>query len=85
MFITVTGKARLLYAVLNQSDPVPISTFYFSKFKFKIAFLCEDLKGKDNFRDTDVDDRLTEWVLDKYCVGLWTGFIWLRTSFNGDV
>jgi hypothetical protein len=36
----------------------------------------ENLKGRDNSEDLDVDGKIIfEWVLGKYGKKLWTGFI----------
>jgi hypothetical protein len=43
--------------------------------KFQFAYL----KGRDYLKDLGMD----EWILQKWCGKVWTGFIWLRTGTSG--
>jgi hypothetical protein len=47
-------------------------------------FLSENPKGRDHFRDLDIDEKIIlEWTLGKQGVKLWTGFIWLNIGTSG--
>jgi hypothetical protein len=47
--------------------------------KFHLKAYSEHLKGRDHLGNQGVDGRiLLKLILEKYCVGIWTVFIWLR-------
>jgi hypothetical protein len=49
-------------------------------------FLLGNLKGRDYSEDLGVYGRIIlKWVLKKFCVKSWTGFIWLRIRSSGDL
>jgi len=42
-------------------------------------FWLENQKGRDHLEDLDVNGKIMlEWILGKWGVKMWTGFIWLR-------
>jgi hypothetical protein len=42
-------------------------------------FWLENLNGTGDLEDIGVDGKIAlEWILEKDCGRLWTGFIWLR-------
>jgi hypothetical protein len=44
------------------------------------------MNGKMPFGDLGVCQRiLLKWAHKKYGVGMWTGFIWLRTGSSGGL
>jgi hypothetical protein len=46
----------------------------------------ESLKGKDHSEDLGIDERIIlKWILGKYGLGVWTGFIWLRMGIGGGL
>jgi hypothetical protein len=43
----------------------------------------KNLKGRDHLEDLVIVEKIVlEWILEKQCGKLWTGFIWLRTGTN---
>jgi len=48
------------------------------------GFWWGNLKERDHLEDPDVDERvILRWIFRKWCVGVWTGFIWLRIGTGG--
>jgi hypothetical protein len=44
------------------------------------------MQKRDHFRDLGINRRIkVEWVLEKECVNVWTGFNWLRRESNGRI
>jgi hypothetical protein len=44
------------------------------------------LKGGDHWEDLGVDGRITlRWILGKYGLGMWIGFIWLGIGTVGEL
>jgi hypothetical protein len=45
----------------------------------RTKFWFESLNGRDQLEDIHVDGRIIlKWILGKYIMGMWIGFIWLR-------
>jgi hypothetical protein len=43
------------------------------------------LKGGDHWEDLGIDGRITfRWILGKQGLGMWIGFIWIRTGTGGE-
>jgi hypothetical protein len=54
--------------------------------KMHTEFWSENLKGRDQSEDLDVDGRITlQWILGKMGGKLWTGYSWLRTGTSGGL
>jgi hypothetical protein len=50
------------------------------------TFLLENLKGREHLRDLGADGRKTlKWIINKYGMGVWTGFKWLRIGSSGGL
>jgi hypothetical protein len=50
------------------------------------TFWLGSLKGGDHLEDLGVDRRITlRWILGKYGLGMWIGFIWLRIWIGGEL
>jgi hypothetical protein len=46
----------------------------------------EDLKGTFHSKGLGIEGRIIlEWILEKQCGKLWTGFIWLRIRSSGEL
>jgi hypothetical protein len=44
-----------------------------------IKNLVRKSEGKDSFENLCIDGRIIlRWILNKYCMKVWTGYIWLR-------
>jgi hypothetical protein len=49
---------------------------------YRILFV--NLSGSDNLGDIDVDENVVlKWILYKWDMRMWIGFIWLRIGTNG--
>jgi hypothetical protein len=49
-------------------------------------YYLENLKGRDQLKDVDVDGRIiTKIMLNKQVMGIWTGFSCLRIGFNNGI
>jgi hypothetical protein len=47
-----------------------------------IYFWSENLNGKDHLGDLGIYGKIIiKWILRKYGVRVWTGFMWLSGSF----
>jgi hypothetical protein len=48
------------------------------------GFWWGNLRERDNLEDPDIDGRIIlRWIFRKWCVGAWTGLIWLRVGAGG--
>jgi hypothetical protein len=44
------------------------------------------LKGREYFKDLDIDGRIIlEWLLENCCGKMWTEFIWLMIEISGGL
>jgi hypothetical protein len=49
-------------------------------------FWMESLKGRDHSQDLGIDGRkMLKWILGKYGLGVWIGFIWLKIGTGGGL
>jgi hypothetical protein len=56
------------------------------KIEMAIIFKSGNLKGRHNFGDVRIYKRIIlKWILKKYCVGVWTEFIWLTTESSDEL
>jgi hypothetical protein len=54
--------------------------------KWHTKFWLVSLKGRDHLEHLGVDGRiLLNWILEKQDLGVWIGFIWLRTGAGGGL
>jgi hypothetical protein len=44
------------------------------------------LKGRDHSEQIEVDEKIIlKWILEKYGLRVWTGFVWLRIRAGGGL
>jgi hypothetical protein len=49
-------------------------------------FWSDKLKGRDYSEDPGVDIKIIlDWIMEKECGNVWTGFSWLRIGTSGGL
>jgi hypothetical protein len=54
--------------------------------EIRVGLWWECQNEKDNYEDAEVGSKIIlKWILQKYNVMVWAGFIWLWTGISGEL